>query len=178
MAFNFNCDRPAKNDFTASTYDYLTKHFPQYTGISYYEADDDGDLVPYGDWRASSTAHTDLYMELSSTARTIMYAIELKERWGRYISTYYGEEGQEGWVYNYEKDGWLMDEAEKGCIPLFCNEYPDNKMTIWNILKVDKSHSIQKSIKKVNIDPNSERRVQDRIQLWNKDGITIERIRG
>ena len=177
MELDFNCDRKAKNDFTASTYSYFTTHYPQYTAITYYEADKWGNLIPYGDPRAYEQAHIDTYIKLESSARTITYSVELKERWGRYISTYYGEEGQEGWVYNYEKDGWLMDEVEKGRIPLFCNEYPDDKMTIWNILKVDKSHNIRKAIKKVNIDPNSERKVQDRIQLWNKDGITIERIR-
>lgn len=175
---NFNCDRQAKNDFTASTYDYLTKTFPEWTGITYYEADDDGDLVPYGDWRASTTARTDVYMELSSTMRDIMYACELKERWGRYTSTYYGEEGGEGWILNIEKDDSLEEERNKGYIPLYVNLYPDNKLTIWRIDNVDRNDVITKEIRKINIDPNSKRIPQQRLQLWNRDGKMIERIRG
>jgi hypothetical protein len=174
---NFNCDRPAKCDFTASTTDYVTVYYPQFTGITYYEADDDGDLVPFGDLRASSTAHIDVYMELSSDSTDITYAIELKERWGKYTSTYYGEEGGEGWVYNIEKDDWLLKEKDNGRIPLFANLYPDDKITIWRIDNVDRTDIIEKPIKRVNIDPDSQRVTQKRLQLWNKDGKTIRRIR-
>ena len=177
MALNFNCDRQAKNDFTASTYDYLTSNFPQFTGISYFEADEDGDLVPYGDWRASDTARTDVYMALSSKNTDITYACELKERWGSYTSTYYGEPGGEGWIYNIEKDESLQKEEERGFVPLFANLYPDDKITIWRIDNVDRTDIITKDIKKVNIDPNSPRIPQKRLQLWNKDGKTIRRIR-
>ncbi len=175
---DFNCDRQAKNDFTASTTAHITKFHPQYTGITFMEADNDGDLVPYGDWRASTTAHTDVYMALSTSATDITYACELKERWGRYTSTYYGEEGGEGWIYNIEKDEWLQKERDNGRIPLFANLYPDNKITIWRIDNVNRTDIITKNIKKVNIDPNSQRIPQKRLQLWNKDGKTIERIRG
>ena len=175
---DFGCDRPSKNDFTASTYDYLTKTHPEWTGITYYEADDDGDLVPFGDWRASTTARTDVYMHLSSTKRDIMYACELKERLGKYISTYYGEPGGEGWILNIEKDDSLEAERLKGYVPLYVNLYPDNKITIWRIDNVDRTDIITKDIRKVNIDPNSKRISQQRLQVWNKDGKTIERIRG
>lgn len=175
---NFDCDRQAKCDYTASTYDYFRSYYPQFTAITFFEADEEGNLIPFGDKRAYQQAHIDVYTLLESERTAYTYSTEIKERWGRYVSDFYGEEGKEGWVYNIEKDDWLEKENDKGRIPLFANLYPDDKITIWNINKVDKSQHIHKAIKKVNIDPDSPRKVQERIQLWNKDGKTIRRIKG
>lgn len=173
----FDCDRQAKNDFTASTYAYLTMMYPKYN-VKYFEADADGDLVPYGTWQASLTAPLDVYIELYNDTTDIVYSVEIKERWGNYTSTSYGNPGQEGWMYNPPKDEKLQRERKEGRIPLFCNLYPDGLLTIWRVDNVNREDILLKDIRKINIDPNSRTCKQKRYQLWNKDGKTIKRIKG
>lgn len=176
---DFSCDRPAKNDFTASTYSHFLTACPEWVA-TYYEWDKDGNVVPYGDPSASEQSHLDIMIKMDNRndGRTKFYGAEIKERLGKYISTYYGEEGQEGWMYNLPKDTYLQMAANRGIIPLFANLYPDQKVTIWNIKKVKRSDTITKDIKRINIDPDSKKIPQERLQLWNKDGTTIRRING
>lgn len=174
---NFNCDRQAKCDWTASTAQYLEEHWKG--DYKFFESDKDGNLVPFGDKSAFVNSHMDVYLVLySAFTPVITYAVELKERLGIYTSKYYGEEGQEGWMYNIPKDGYLKDEMKAGRIPLFSNLYPDSAITIWNISKISPKNigMTTKNIKKVNIDPDSKKIPQDRLLLKNKDGITIRRI--
>lgn len=173
---DFNCDRQAKNDFTASTANYLKE---KNWDFAYFESDTEGNLVPYGSPDADIHSHMDLYIVLYSGCTAVKtYAVELKERWGRYVSTAYGGDGQEGWMYNIPKDGYFKTEEKKGRTPLFCNLYPDGVLTIWNISRITPSSVIIKDIKGINIDPDSPKRPQQRLQLYNKDGITIKRLRG
>lgn len=179
MAGNFTIDRESKNDYTASTVAYLNENYPNITGITFYEPDEDGDLVPYGDWRASTTAHIDIVADLSWDGGNVTYSAEIKERWGNYTSDFYGKDGQnKGWVYNIEKDGWLEKECSLGRIPIYVNLYPDGVIRVWNINKIDKSHHTTLPIKKIHTDPDSPRVEQERIELWNRDGKTYKRIKG
>ena len=174
---DFNCDRQAKCDWTASTAQYLEEHWKG--DYKFFESDRNGNLVPFGDKSAYEQSHMDVYLTIYSAYTPVRtYAVELKERLGRYISTYYGEEGQEGWMYNIPKDNYFKAEIKAGRIPLFSNLYPDSAITIWNISKIAPENigRTTKNIKKVNIDPDSQKIPQDRLLLMNKDGITIRRI--
>lgn len=180
---DFNCDRKAKDDWTASTASYLDNKWCSNAsdyGYKFFESTTTGELVPYGDPTADIHSHMDLYLTLYKGLTPVLtYAIELKERWGRYVSTLYGEEGDdEGWMYNEEKGEYFEREIELGRIPVFSNLYPDNKITIWNLLRIPEEniHHMVKPIKKINIDPNSKKEEQARNGLMNKDGMMIDRI--
>lgn len=176
---DFNCDRRAKCDFTASTANYLRQKWG--SDFAFYESDKEGNLVPFGSEYSDIHSHMDLYIVLySAWTAVVTYAVELKERQGRYTSKSYGEEGQEGWMYNIPKDTYFKKEMDAGRKPLFANLYPDSAITIWNIAKISPENigSTTKMIKGINIDPLSPKREQERLLLMNKDGITIPRIQG
>lgn len=171
MALDFNCDRQAKNDFTASTKAYLEEEGCPY-GLKFWEESITGELVPYGDENASSTAHMDLYMDFVTSAWTRRYAVELKER------IKYDSEAFDLWFYNIPKDRWLQAAKDAGCIPLFVNLYPDGKIDIWNLSKVESEGSVTVPIKKVNIDPNSPKVEQERLLLPSDKAKRIRRVKG
>ena len=174
---NFNCDRQAKNDFTASTFAYITSSCPDWS-VSYFEWDSTGTEIPYGDERSYEQSHMDVGMRLTNSSSTHTYVAEIKER--TYNSTAYGKEGdKEGWMYNIPKDKYLHNEQEKGNIPLFSNLYKDGVVAIWNMSKVHPDKEVLvKDIKKINIDPHSKKIPQERLQLWNRDATMIKRKRG
>lgn len=172
---DFDCDWKAKCDWTASTSQYLNEHWGG--DYKFYESDTDGNLVPFGDATANRKSHMDLYLVLYSAYTPIVtYAVELKER--TYLSTQYGNEGQEGWMYNIPKDGYFRKEMKAGRVPLFSNLYPDSAITIWNVKKISPENigRTTKMIKGITIDPDSRKRPQERLLLMNKDGITIRRV--
>lgn len=168
---DFECDIQSKYDFSASTVTYLSNKFPN-ADVRFYGVDSNGNMV---DWdSASVTSHLDIYMLINN----VRYACELKERWGKYHSTYYGEPDNEGWIYNIEKDNFLKQAAENGDIPLYVNLYPDDKIRIWNINKITDADlgRVEKYIHKYTV-KDSPRLLQKRYTLMNDTGIIIDRIR-
>lgn len=180
---NFNCDRPSKDVFTATTYHLITANtkYSAYTSVTFYERDEDEKLVPYGQGKENEKDHIDVFIILKSDTETIKIANELKERWGRYVSDFYGKEGDEaGWVLNIPKNYWLLEMAKKGWIPWYTNIYPDGIMRIWNLNKIILTEDTvtELPIKQVNIDPDSPRIMQPRQQLWNSQGKAYKIIKG
>lgn len=175
----YSIDRQSKNDFTATTYNYITTHYPCWTGITFYETNNNNELVPYGDPSVPENEHLDVYIDLRSKNTHIIYACELKERWGDYVSTYYGKDGQEkGWMYNPEKKRWLEDQIDNGYIPLYVNLYPDQKIRIWNILNIEVGEAREFDVPNSTVEPEKGRAKKKRYELWNNQGIIIDRIKG
>ena len=84
---------------------------------------------------------------------------------------------------NIDKDSILREYSDRGFCPLYINLYPNGKTRIWNLWKVNKIIDIETTrtsalIKKQNINPDSERVLQNRYQLWNNWGVTINTIKG
>ncbi len=179
---DFNCDRPSKDVFTATTYHLITANtkYSAYTSITFYERDEDGKLVPYGQGKENEQDHIDIFIVLKSDTETIKIANELKERWGIYVSDFYGKDGQDkGWVLNIPKNYWLLEMAKDGWIPWYSNIYPDGVLRIWNLNNIilTKDTLTELPIKKVNIDPDSPRIMQTRQQLWNRQGKAYKVIK-
>lgn len=168
---DFNCDRQAKNDFTASTTAYLAEQGNPYR-FDYYEQSVSGDLVPYGDADASTTSHIDIYMDYITSAYTKRYAVEIKERI-KYTSSAFTQ-----WYYNIPKDRWLQSAKDAGYIPLFVNLYPDGVIDIWNLTKVDTDGVVVVPLKKVEINPDSPRVEQERLLLPSDKAKRIRRVKG
>lgn len=169
----FNCDRQSKYDFTASTVNYISElyHGKDIT-IVFKEIDGDGNLVEFDSVDSSSTSRTDLIMFFND----IGYNIELKERWGKYHSNYYGKEGdKEGWFVNIEKYDVLM--KDKKYIPIFANLYPDGVVRLWNLNKIHGFNTLTKNIAKINV-IESEIIPQQRYDVYNKDGKVFKRVKG
>lgn len=180
---DFNCDRQSKDIFTATTFNVLTSNtkYSAYTSITFYERDINGNLVPYGEGKEYQQDHIDIFIILKSDTETVKIATELKERWGIYVSDFYGKDEQDkGWVLNIPKDYWLMEMAKEGWIPWYSNLYPDGVLRIWNLKNIILTEDTltELPIKKVNIDPDSPRIMQTRQQLWNRQGKTFKIIRG
>lgn len=167
----FKCDRQSKYDFTASTVSFLS----QWAGnkdvcVVFKEQDADGNLVEFDSPDSFEKSRTDLIMFINNQP----YIVELKERWGKYHSDYYGKEGQEGWMLNIDK----VNELSKiDGIPLYVNLYPDGVVRLWNLNKVTDFHTITKNIHKTTV-MDSEVKKQDRYELFNKDAVTIPRLKG
>lgn len=169
---DFNCDRQAKNDFTASTYAVITG-LSSYSAVNYYELNKQNELVPYGDTTASETSHYDVYVEYITSAWTKWYVFELKERThpnDRYPTAYINE----------EKWPQFVEYRDNGITPCWCELYTDNTLRIWNLENTDFCHLpiSRVPIKKINIDPASPKVIQLRRNLPMDEGKIIRRIKG
>ena len=169
----FECDKQSKYDFTASTINYLQeKYYDKDMTVVFKELDKYGNIVEFNSPYANPQSRTDLIMFFNGVA----YSIELKERWGRYTSNYYGEEGcKEGWMLNIDKEEEL--KKNKNYIPLYVNLYPDNVVRTWNLNNIKHYSTITKDICKTTV-VESEKKTQNRYELWNKDGKSFKRIIG
>lgn len=171
----YNCDRQSKYDFTASTVTYIQDiYYNKDVEIVFKEIDKNGNLVILGNPYANTQSTTDLAMFIND----IPYMVELKERWGKYHSTFYGKENDnEGWVLEKKKKEALFKAKEKGYIPLYVNIYPDGKVRIWNLNKIKLSDTKQKTAPKTTV-VDSGKIEKDIYELWNIDSIEIEKVRG
>lgn len=169
----FSCDRQSKYDFTASTVAFLTEWAKgKDITVIFKEEDENGALVDFDSTYSNDKCRTDLVMFYNGYP----YVIELKERWGEYTSTYYGKEGdKEGWMLNIDKYNVLKSKTD--AIPLYVNLYPDGQVRIWNLNKIDNFNTITKNIPTKTV-VESKKKKQDRYEVWNKDAITIKRIKG
>ena len=169
----YKCDRQSKYDFTASTVNFIqdwagTKNVT----IRFMEFDKNGNLVEFDATNSDSQSRTDLIMLYNG----VKYVIELKERWGKYASDYYGkDDDEEGWMLNIDKVTELkkIDDA----IPLYVNLFPDGMVRVWNLNKITEYQTITKNIHRATVE-YSEIKKQDRYELWNKDSICIPRKKG
>ena len=168
----FSCDRQSKYDFTASTVSFLSEWVgDKDCKVMFMEQDKNGNLVEFDSADSYEKSRTDLYMFFNGHK----YVIELKERWGKYTSNYYGNEGDEnGWFLNIEKYEVLK---KLDAIPLFVNLFPDGIVRIWNLNKIDGFKAVTKNIHQTTV-TNSKLIEQQRYELWNKDATTIKRIKG
>lgn len=168
----FCCDRQSKYDFTASTVTYIKDKFTDRKAyVVFKEMDADGNLVAFDSDESYDKSRTDLIMFYNDTK----YVIELKERWGKYTSDYYGKEDDaEGWMLNIDK----VEELNKiDAIPLYVNLYPDGVIRVWNLDKISDFQTINKNIHKTTV-ADSEVINQNRYEVWNKDSKVIKRVKG
>lgn len=171
----FSCDRQSKYDYTASTVNYIKNKMTGRTVVVIFkEIDKDGNEVEFDSVYSDEQSRNDLIMYYNGTR----YVIELKERLNpKYHSEYYGKEGdKEGWMLNIEKYHYLKNY--KNAIPLYGNLFLDGWVRIWNLDKIDNNFNIiTKPINKYTV-KDSEIINQDRYEVWNKDAITIKRVKG
>ena len=168
----FQCDRQSKYDLTASTVEFIE----QWRGnnnvtLIFKELDKNGNEVVFDSDDSSATAPTDLIMYYNNKR----YVIEIKERWGKYTSDYYGKESdEEGWMLNIDK----VDKLKAiDAIPLYINLFPDGVVRIWNLNKINSFNTITKNIHKKTV-VKSDVIAQQRYEVWNKDATTIKRVTG
>lgn len=172
VAGGFQCDRQSKYDFTASTVNYISSIGKKNVKIRFYEFDEDGHMVEFDSPQSSTTSRSDLVMDYNGS----LYKIELKERKGKYVSDYYGKDGDsEGWMLNIEKKDELLNDASY--IPLYVNLYPDNKVRLWNLNKIEEYDKMKKDISRYTV-AASEKRTQNRLGVWNRDSKLFERVKG
>ena len=168
----FCCDRQSKYDFTASTVTYIKDKFTDRKAyVVFKELDVDGNLVAFDSDDSYDKSRTDLIMFYND----VKYVIELKERWGKYTSDYYGKEDDaEGWMLNIDK----VEELNKiDAIPLYVNLYPDGVVRVWNLNNISDFQTITKNIHKTTV-VESEIKTQERYEVWNKDSKVIKRVKG
>lgn len=172
MALNFDCDRPAKNDFTASTQTYWAK-YGQGDKISFWEMTSACTMVPFGSELASPRSRFDVFINYDDR---IWYAVELKER--NHPSDY-ERTINEGAFMNDEKKALVPQLKEQGYIPLWAELYTDGKIRLWNLDKINLDTLEKKTfgIKKINIDPNSPKITQTRYLLPVSAATLINRIK-
>ena len=172
----YTCDRPSKDTFTSTTYNYWTSTFPE-SEITYWEKTSTGDLVPYGSVEADEQAREDIYVYFRKSPRNSLKLLvfELKERWGIYISTYYGKEGdEEGWILEEKKYDDLLKVAEaSGASIYYVNIYPDDIIQIWNLLKHPPMGKITKTTNRYTVEPERGKVTRDRLEVWNKDALRL-----
>lgn len=168
----FSCDRQSKYDFTASTVSYLSsKYEDKEIELKFKELDENGVEVDFDNCNSYDKSRVDLIMYFNGKK----YVIELKERWGKYTSSFYGKEDDvEGWMLNIDK---VQELNKLDGTPLYVNLYMDGKIRIWNLNKIDDYQTITKFIHKTTV-LDSEIKKQDRFQVWNKDSILLDRITG
>lgn len=168
MSLNFDCDRKAKCDFTASTTNYLQNN-GYVSSTTWYELDKYNRLVEFGSPSASTTARQDIYLKYGNK----WFAIEIKERNLRSDKDFLIEEGS---FMNKEKVESIM---ATGLIPIWAELYDDDIIRVWNLSKIDISSlsSTTKMIKGINIDPNSKKRMQKRLLLPYSQSKEYRRIR-
>lgn len=167
----FKCDRQSKYDFTASTVNYLESIYPnKEITLVFKELDEDGNLVDFDSDNVSTTSKTDLVMFFND----VKYVIELKERWGKYTSDYYGEDSKKGWILETNKKNELLN---KQGIPLYVNLYTNDKIRFWNLNKVDLTNTIKKITPKYTVEESGEIE-KEVFELWNIDSTLIERKKG
>ncbi len=182
---DYRCDKQSKLDYMASTTAYLSEVAPEWT-VSWYGCNvnkDNNNKVITGITKTEigkdeEQSNLDLIMEIKKDGYDLPlnYVIELKERLGSYTSDAYGNEGQEGWMYNVEKDSALRVARQYGYIPRYANVYPDGVCRTWNIEKCSKE--LKKfDVPNSTIEPEKGRAIKDRYLLRNDEAITYKRIR-
>ena len=170
MGLNFDCDRPAKNDFTASTLNYWREKGAN-GDLKFFEMTSANTLVPYGDERAFPQSRFDVYICYEGQ---VWYAVELKER---NIPHDYSLTVTEGAYMNPEKRELIQPLKDKGYTPIWCELYVDGIIRIWNLSTIDVNtlQTKESRIKKINIDPNSHKQQQLRYLLPISAATTYKR---
>ena len=157
---NWDCDRKAKCDFTASTVNYWRERGAE-GQLRFWEATSAATLVPFGDNRAYPQSRFDVYFSYDDR---IWYAVEIKERTR---PSDYERTIEEGAFMNKEKKDLIQPLKDKGYIPIWCELYPDGVIRVWNLKKIDVDSlpTTTASIKRITIDPDSKKKPQLRFLL-------------
>ena len=125
----FGGDRLAKNDLTASTLHFLFKNDKN---VTFWEKDDNGVLVPYGDPKASKTDKYDLYVKYFN----MWFAIEMKSRNLPHNSKWVTAT-TEGEIFEIAKCNETKQLQQQGYICLWASVYNDGKIRIWQLNYMD-----------------------------------------
>lgn len=177
----FEIDWQSKCDYTASTYSYASGR-TYFSSMTFYERNKEGDNVPFGSDSAYTQSHTDVTVVYATTyGESKEIYNELKERKGKYTHNSY-------WV-TASTEGEIMEPYKVECFrPMIaeCKQvrwvvlYPDSKIRIWNLNKIDIDNLPRKPITKhkYTIDPNSELITENEYLLPADESIIIDRIRG
>lgn len=171
---NFNCDRKAKCDWTASTYNYWKQSGADTDNLLFYEATSANTLVPFGSPDADIQSRMDIYMIYEDT---IKYAVEIKERFYPSIQSWTMNEGA---FMNREKRDAIKKQKEDGWVPLWSELYDDGQIRVWNLDKIDIDTlpETEKSIKRTQIDPTSRKITQKRLLLAVSASTKYDRLNG
>lgn len=170
----FKCDRQSKYDFTATTVNHLSK-INKPIKVIFKEFDKKGNIVDFDSPDSYEQSPIDLKMYMEIDGKNIEYNVELKERWNKYNSNYYGKENDsEGWVLNIDK---VQAFNKLNGIPLYVNLYPDKIVRIWNLDKINSFNTITKYIADQTV-KKSKKSDKDRYEVWNKDSKVLMRYKG
>ena len=177
----FEIDWQSKCDFTASTYAFVSTK-SNYSAVTYFEQDEAGNLIPFGDDRSNTQSHTDitlLYCTTNGGCNEIFN--ELKERYGEYThNSYYVTATTEGEIMEPYKVEIFKPMIKQGKQVRWCVLYPDGKIRIWNLNKLDIDSLPRKNIRKhkYSIDQSSEYIIENEYLLPADKSIIIDRIKG
>ena len=157
---NWDCDRKAKSDFTASTLNYWRENGAE-GKLLFWEMTSASTFVPFGHKDAYPQSRFDIYMSYEDR---VWYAVELKER---KFDSDNPLTMKDGAFMNGEKKNLIQPLIDRGYIPIWCELYDDDKMRIWNLSRIDLNTLQHKeySIKKITIDPDAGKIMQTRYLL-------------
>lgn len=168
----FDGDRPAKNDLTAST---LYQVFSSDPNASFWEKTTSGELVPYGDPRAIKSRNKyDLFVHYFD----FWFAIEMKSRSFKHNS-YLVTASTEGEIFEVKKCEETKLLQQEGYICLWASVYSDGKIRIWQLNNIDLDNLNGKPITKHKYTcKNSEYITQYEYLLPAEQSIIIDRLNG
>lgn len=153
---NFECDKPSKRQFES-----LLKDIFNNIKI-------DTPKNPKSRLDIFATAYTNDDRVLKT------YAFELKERRDKYVSDYYGKDGdREGWIYERDKDNELFAAYENsGYTPIYVNLYPDGVIRIWDMSKYPEEYVLasEKTYSRHTVDDEGGRYKECKYTLMNRYG--------
>ena len=156
----FECDRQAKNDFTASTANYYRQRGCSINDLIFHEMTSGGTFVPFGSPLAFSKSRMDVYMVFKGL---VMYVFEIKERQIPSTSSYIVDEGA---FLNPEKLEEVKRLISEGYRPIWIELYTDGLIRSWNLFKIDLNtlQKVRKPISRYTV-YNGKKIMQDRYLL-------------
>lgn len=177
----FEIDWQSKCDFTASTYA-ISSTMNNFSSIDYYETNADSELVPFGSDSAFTQSRTDITIVYRTDygGEAVIYN-ELKERSEKYPhNSYYVTASTEGEIMEPDKVKHFRPLLKEGKQVRWCVLYPDNKIRIWNLNKLDIDTLPRKPIRKhrYTVIPDSPYVVENEYLLPASESIIIDRING
>lgn len=176
----FEIDWQSKCDYTASTYSYASRR-PYFSSITFYERDENDTMVPFGSDRAYTQSHTDITTVYTTTyGGSIDIYNELKERKGKYThNSHYVTASTEGEIMEPYKVECFRPMIAEGKQVRWVVLYPDDKIRIWNLNKIDIDDLPRKPIKKHRYTVKDSGYIIENEYLLPADkSIIIDRIKG
>ena len=176
---DFDCDRQAKRDFTASTVSYWKEKGKDTSRLAFWEKTKAGTLVPFDSPDADRESRLDVYICYSAVTdgrldAVLWWSAELKERSYPSTANFFITGGS---YLNTEKIEAMKEEPDYAHI--WVELYSDGKIRLWNLTHIDIGElpEVWSGIKRYTV-KNGPRIRQKRRLLPISKAIEIKRERG